>query len=31
MSTASDVIRAFVELLEEGMLSRPERWRAREK
>jgi acetoin utilization protein AcuB len=30
MFTASDVIRAFVELLGEGVLSKPERWRARE-
>jgi hypothetical protein len=30
MLTASDVMRAFVELLGEGVLSRPERWRTRE-
>jgi hypothetical protein len=28
--TAKNVIRAFVELLGEGVLSKPERWRSRE-
>jgi acetoin utilization protein AcuB len=30
MLTATDVVRAFVELLEEGVLSKPERWRSAE-